>query len=187
MSSTKSQLIETSVLTEQLENTTGCPKKNRLQENILKLLLMASKCVSYMLKGISWVPILQDLRQVIPEGIPSIQNLLGPLKCSCESEVVTIVKYPKADFILGHPVHFIEFFNKHHPPTYQYHEMLSHLKSVRLRIFMFVECTELEKKFQKGNWVTGHLASSTYMPSHYYIQPRDLYKSKSDTIVNKTG
>ena len=27
------------------------------------------------------------------------------LKCSWESEVLTIVKYPKADFILGHPVY----------------------------------------------------------------------------------
>ena len=37
MSSTKSQLIETSVLTEQLENTTGCPKKKSALGKHLKI------------------------------------------------------------------------------------------------------------------------------------------------------
>ena len=47
-------------------------------------------------------------KKVIAEGIPSGKILFGPLKCSWESEVLTIVKYPKADFILGHPEETIE-------------------------------------------------------------------------------
>ena len=81
----------------------NAPKKSLCQIGLI-LLLMPSRCVSYILKRINWVPILQDLWNVIPEGIPSVWNLFGPLKCSWESEVLTIVKYPKADFILGCPV-----------------------------------------------------------------------------------
>ena len=40
-----------------------------------------------------------------------VQNLFGPLKCLWESGVLTIFKYPKADFILGCPVLSRKFTN----------------------------------------------------------------------------
>ena len=35
------------------------------------------------------------------------RSVFGPLKCSWESEVLTIVKDPKANLILGHPVCYV--------------------------------------------------------------------------------
>ena len=47
----------------------------------MKLLIMASRCASYMLKAMSWVIILQDLCKDTPECIQSVLNLFWPLKC----------------------------------------------------------------------------------------------------------
>ena len=57
---------------------------------MFKLLFLSSWCVSCMLQGISWIPILQDFCYVTPECIPSVQNLFGPLNCLWESGVLIL-------------------------------------------------------------------------------------------------